>query len=289
MGQFDFGGRLMAKRCASAAILDTLRDPRVFTMQPGAQLLWLRLVTAMQNQNLSVLRIGSDIMKPNEISMLIQLPETEIETHTQTLIDRGLLGRDHDGALTCPMLVAAVTRSEINKINGSKGGRPRKDSSPPGQRSMLLPIDGKTKITETQTKSETEMPETSTYLLKESAKEVKVSSVSDTEYHATGRAALDAAGFDPARSMATYGIVRQWLADGADRELIIEVINRKMRPGITTLNYFTAAIGEAIAARPAKKPEWEKQFEIALSNWELCGRGMVPMPRLADFKERTAA
>lgn len=282
----------MAKRCASAAILDTMREPRVFTMQPGAQLLWLRLVTAMQNQNISVLRFGSDVMKPNEISMFIQLPETEIETHTETLIGRGLLNRDQDGALICPMLAAAVTRSEINKINGSKGGRPRKDGSPPGQRTMLLPIDGggeKTKLTKTETELETEMPETSTYLLSKSVKEVEVSSVSDTEYHETGRAALDAAGFDPARSMATYGIVRQWLADGADRDMILDVIARKMKPGITTLNYFTKAIGDAIAAKPSKKPAWEKAYDIALSNWELYERGLKPMPRLADFKERAAA
>ena len=282
----------MAKRCASAAILETLRDPRVVTMQPGAQTLWIRVVSSMQAGGISVLRFGSENMNRTGIALFIQIAETEIETHMETLLERGLLVRGADGAIGCPMLMQAVTRSEINKINGSKGGRPRKDAAPVVQGAMLLPINGgraeETKITETITKPETK-PETPTYLLAESSIEVKVSKSVDVDLNEIGQAAFEAAGLDPAKSMATWGIVRQWVADGADRELILDVIARKTNPRVTTLNYFSAAIREAIAARPAEKQEWQRQYDKALAVWEVAGRGFTPMPRIEQFKERAVA
>lgn len=284
----------MAKKCASAAILETLRDPRVVTMAPAAQLVWIRTVTAMQNSQISVLKFGSDVMNRSGIALFIQVAESEVETHLQTIIDRGLLTRDDDGTIACPMLQQAATRSEINKLNGSKGGRPRKDASRPVQPSLMLPIPGsggENQITKTETKMATDAAQNPTYLLKESSNEVSVShvSVSNEVFHSAGRAAFEAAGFDPAKSMANYGIVRQWLADGADEALIVDVINRKNKAGVTTLAYFTKAIQEAIQARPAVKPEWKKRYDAAMADWELFGRGMTPMPRLADFKERNAA
>ncbi|HVE20639.1 MAG TPA: hypothetical protein VNC39_01570 [Acidocella sp.] len=283
----------MARKCASAAILDTLRDPRVVTLAPTAQLVWIRIVTAMQNSDISVLRFGSDIMNQTEIALFIQIAETEIETHLKTIIDRGLLAREGDGAIGCPMLQKAKTRSEINRINGSSGGRPRKDGTPPQrQQSLLLPIpggDGKTKKTESETEMPTDAAKTPTYLLKESSNEVKVSTVSQAEFAEVGYAVLDAMGIDQAKTFVNFGIVRQWLADGADKAMILDVVTRKMRPGVTTPNYFSKAIAEAIAARPAKKPEWERQYDAAMADWELCGRGFAPMPNLRDFKPAEVA
>jgi hypothetical protein len=282
----------MAKRCASAAILETLRDPRVVTMAPAAQTVWIRILTAMQNSGISVLKFGSDIMNQTGIALFIQIAETEIETHLQTIIDRNLLARDADGAVSCPMLVSAATRAEINKINGSKGGRPRKDGAPPGQRALMLPINGGseiTKITETETKQVTEPAETPTYLLTESVKELEVSKSGSDDFASIGQAAFDAAGLDPARSMANFGIVKQWLADGADREMILDVVTRKTHRKVTTLNYFTAAIREEIAKKPKAKPAYEVAWERAYEKWELLGVGFQPMPKLSDFKERYAA
>jgi hypothetical protein len=281
----------MAKRCASAAILETLRDPRVVTMTPAAQTLWIRIITAMQNSGISVLRFGSDIMNQTGIALFIQSAETEIETHLQTLLDRGLLTRESDSAVSCPMLVNSTARSETNRINGSKGGRPRKDGSPPAQRTMMLPINGgaeKPKITETVTENATERAETPTYLLKESLGEVKVSSSEVTDVAAIGQEAFDAIGLDPARSLATWGIVKVWVDAGADRELILDVINRKKKPGISTLKYFDAAIREAIAVKPKPQPEYEAAYERAVRLWEIDGR-FGPVPNLRDFKERAVA
>jgi hypothetical protein len=283
----------MARKCASAAILETLGDPRVVTMPAAAQLVWIRVVTAMQKASIGVLRFGSEIMNHSDIALFIAVRETELETHLKTIVERGLLTIDGDGAIACPMLIQAISRSEINKINGSKGGRPRKDRSPPGQVNMMLPITGgkqETKITESGTESGTEIGAlggATTYLPSESVKSESVVEVSETEFEETGRAVLAAMGVDEARSFLNYGQVRQWLADGADRELILGVVKLKTGPHVHSLNYFNAAIKEAIAARPRRKPDWERQYEADLSTWELMGK-LEKRPDYNDYRARAA-
>lgn len=275
----------MARRCASAAILETLRDPKVVTMPAAAQTLWIRTVTAMQNSNISVLRFGSEIMNPTGIALFIQMAETEIETHLETVIGRGLLKYDADGALMCPMLVASISRAEINRNNGLKGGRPRKTPVPPGQTALMMPINGGKMVTEI-----TEMvTENGAAAVSSSSLSSKTITIDETEFQAIGKAVLDELEIDPARSTMDYGLVRQWMADGADRAMILEVVRASKKPGIYTLKYFSAAIDRAIKAKPPAKPNYEREWEKAYQAWEICGRGMTPMPRLADFKERFAA
>ncbi len=281
----------MARKCASAAILETLRDPRVITMPLAAQAVWMRIITAMQVSQISVLKIGSEIMNPKGIALFVGVSESEIETNLETVLGRRLLIRDDEGAVTCPMLAASTARSEINRINGLKGGRPKKNHSPPGQGNMMLPIQGgkdESKITKMETENPDPAPNSATYLLKEVAESEKVSGVPETEFVRTGEAVLEVMGINRARSFMNYGLVRQWLADGADYDLILDVVSRRNKPGITTLKYFSSAIAEAIAARPAKKPEWQRSYDRAMANWECYGRGVEPMPDYRKFKEAAA-
>ncbi len=278
----------MARKCASAAILETLRDPRVVTMPAAAQLLWIRVVTAMQNSNISVLRFGNDIMNQTGIALFVAIAETEIETHLKTLIERNLLARDADGAIECPMLVQAVSRSEINRINGSKGGRPRKDGSIPGQSNLMLEIKGgkmeseKTEI-ETKPLSESGAAENTTYL--SSNKESKVSI--DKRWLEIVPKAMEAMGFDEAKWRGDRGIIRQWVADGADEAMILDIIRTKKNPNVTTFNYFTKAIADRLAAKPKAVPQWEREWTMANKVWEVTRKG--PRPSQEEFKQRFAA
>jgi hypothetical protein len=266
-------------------------------MPAAAQLLWVRLITAMQRSQISVLRFGSDIMNQKNIAMFIQIDETEIETHMETLLARGLLVRDADGAIACPMLKAAVTRSEINRENGKKGGRPRKNPDPTNQTTLLLPIDGgalqnqKTKNqseTEQQTKT-AQTPPSTTYL---SSKEISKVSVSEDEWQAVGKEVLALIDYDPARNFIHAGPVRGWMMDGADREMILDVVstimNRPNPPTITKLTYFTKAIAERIAAQPPKKSTAERAYDEAVAVWEITGR-TGRRPERQDFSGRAAA
>jgi hypothetical protein len=264
-------------------------------MPAAAQLLWVRLITAMQRSHISVLRFGSDIMNQKNIAMFIQIDETEIETHMETLLASGLLVRDADGAIECPMLTAAVTRSEINRINGKKGGRPRKNAEPPGQTNMLYTIKGgamKNEITETETEQQTktaQIPLSTTYL---SNKEVSKVSVSEAEWQAVGKEVLAMINYDPARSFIHAGPVRGWIMDGASREMILDVVStimsRPKPPNITKLTYFNQAIAERIAAQPPKKSTADRAYDEAVAVWEITGR-TGRRPERQDFAGRNAA
>lgn len=90
------------------------------------------------------------------------------------------------------------------------------------------------------------------------------------DWQALGNAVLEAAGYDPARSLVTTGEVRQWLYDAlraghasADCwEIITGAVRRvaerergKGRPLPANLKYFRGAVAEAIAATPCVEAE----------------------------------
>ena len=96
-------------------------------------------------------------------------------------------------------------------------------------------------------------------------------------------------GVDPEKSKMDLGIIQRWLDDGADKEMIIEIVTRKMHSAVTTPRYFTKAINEAIAAKPRKKPDWERRYDKAMAVWQISGRGFEPMPKWHDYKPAEVA
>lgn len=279
----------MARRCGCSRILDMLADPRLLTLPLAAQAVWIRLVTVMERHGISVLRFGSEIQNPREVAMMACIPETELEPNLALLIGRGLMERDGDGAVMCPLLAQAQKRANINRINGLKGGRPRKNAAPDGQRNMLLPIAGgeaaETEITKLEPIMENPRGR-ATAACTESEKVRSSRAVSDAEFARAGELAMEAAGFDPARWMGDYGIVRQWLADGADAELIVEVIKRRTHPNVVTLRYFSAAVAEELARRRAV-PAPNLRYRSAYDTWQMMGAVGDP-PRLKDFQDAAA-
>lgn len=282
----------MARKSKEKVLLDVLEEARMITLPLGTQMLWLKMARLLLRDGISVFRFGSTVLGLNGLARLLSLPETETETELKTkiteLCERGLLALEADGAISCPMLAQAITRSEINRINGSKGGRPRKDGQPPGQRTMLLPINGGAQVETEKTKPETQPGESAAHT---TINDKKV--VSDSEYHDVGQAVLDAVGIDPAKSFLHYGPVRGWLADGATKDLILDTVRGIMaRPDMTaervkSLKFFTSAIVEAVAKMPPKKALWEKKWEDDYRIWELTRRGEAP--RAADYRQKYAA
>jgi hypothetical protein len=286
---------MMARKNSAQMLLDVMDELRMRTLAPDVRMLWLDIARMMQRDRISVLRFGSEIVGAHRLAILVSRPETESETELETkiteLCERGLLAREADGAISCPMLAQALTRAEINRENGRKGGRPRKDGAPPGQRSMpfvgvIGGTDMETKKTETETQArDNGISSTTTTSISKS--------VSESEFTEVGEMELDAIGIDRAKSFIHYGQVRQWLKDGATRELILDVVRGVMaRPGMTaerirSLNFFNAAIAEAIAKKPAPKPLWEKKWEDDYRIWELTRKGECP--RSADYRAKYAA
>lgn len=286
----------MTKR-SNNKLLEVLDNPLMATLEPDTRMLWLDIARVLQKAGISVLRFGIEVLKPKSLLRLLNRPETETETDLETkitkLCERGFLRLESDGAISCPLLAAAQTRAEINRANGLRGGRPRKDGQPPGQRTMLLPLQGGVKVETEKTETQTKPAETDAHTSSKTINNSNDSKVSDAEYHDTGRAVLDAIGIDPARSFLHYGHVMSWLQAGASKELIVEVITRIMaRPGasaerVKSLKFFDAAIRDELTKQPKAKPEWEREWERANRLYELTGRG--ERPRVEDYKRRFAA
>lgn len=284
----------MAKRCVCKALMDVLDEARMLTLPPDTQMLWLRIAKMMQRDGISVLRFGNVVLKTKMIARLVSWPETESETELETkiaeLCERGLLAREEDGAVSCPMLAQASTRSEINRINGSKGGRPRKNAVP-GQ--IPLPpmvIKGGADVKTEKTESESKPAETGSLI-----NNINNNSIIDSALiMETGNKVLEAAGIDPVRWMGSFSEIGNWLRWGAAPELICETVrevmarSKKTSDGIYALSYFSAAIKQAIAQQPAKTPDDEKAYNRAYEDWQLLG-SIGPAPRIADFRKGEAA
>ncbi len=294
----------MARKCDCSFILDAFEtDPRLACLPLAVRALWLVLVRRMQQLGQSVLVFGSEIPNPAEIAMMVPMAETELETHLVPLLARGLLVRREDGALESPLLAGRAKRAETARINGLKGGRPRKDGAPPAQRTMPLPIAGgrATAAAETQRKPNAAPSVFPAKLSSSSSEKAEAEAGGAREaitpdlVQRVGHAAAEAAGLDPARGTWTISVVRQWLDAGADLALILATIGAVMSRGTATprgLGYFTPAVLEAVATRPAavSEPAVEaceyaedgEAFAVRFNAWHAAGCvGKAPARRKA--------
>lgn len=287
----------MARACDCGFILEAFEtDPRLACLPLAVRALWLVLVRRMQRLGQSVLLFGSEIPNPAEIAMMVPIAETELETHLAPLLARGLLVRRDDGALESPLLAGRQKRAETARINGLKGGRPRKDGLPPAQRTMPLPIQGgrAAAVAETREKPSAGVSVSPAKLSSSSAEKAEAEAaarvVSPELVRDVGEAAAEAAGLDPARGVWTFGPVRAWLEAGADAALILEVIRGMMarpnRPAPRGLGYFGDAVREALRCRPVAEVAtddgvaWGEDAEVFTGRFEawMAGGRVGPMP-----------
>jgi hypothetical protein len=210
----------------------------------------------------------------------------ELGGKLEILIGLGLLAREADGAISCPMLTQALMRSEINRVNGSKGGRPRKDGQPQASRSRLEVIEGGAALPMKQTGSGPKE--------EAMAKRTEPATVQplagddlDREWRRIVPLAARWAGFStrPGPRQWNESVVRGWLEAGADEALIKEVIREKTSNRVYSFAYFDNAIKAALATRQLpRKPLWEREWEKDYSLWELTRIGSCP--RSADYKAK---
>lgn len=290
----------MARKCDCSLILEAFEtDPRLACLPLAVRALWLVLVRRMQQLGQSVLVFGSEIPNQAEIAMMVPIAETELETQLAPLLARGLLVRREDGALESPLLAARQKRAETARINGLKGGRPRRDAVGAGQRSMPLPIRGGRAegMAETQEKPNAGGVGFPAKLSSSSAEKAEAGgareAVTPELVQRVGHAAAEAAGLDPARGTFTFGVVRRWLEAGADEALILATIGAVMARGNVmprALGYFGPAVEEAMRTRPvAEAPvaaeawaETAEAFNARADAWERSGRvGAAPVRRKA--------
>ncbi|WP_234730120.1 hypothetical protein [Acidocella facilis] len=87
--------------------------------------LLLKIAICAVENGFSVFRMGNDPLSESDIAKLSSVTEAELKASLNHLASRGLISKESDGAFSFPGLSAVARRSEINKINGKKGGRPK--------------------------------------------------------------------------------------------------------------------------------------------------------------------
>jgi hypothetical protein len=288
----------MGKRCACAAILDAARgDARLRLVPPGARWLWLMLVDTMARAaEPGVFMIGAAVGSVADMSLMFSVEKVDAESFVESLEKVGLLARRGDGALVAGEGVMAAARP-ASASRAPVLGRPRKGETPQDyarrQRELRLMGVVAGGLAESQEKS-AESPIAKLRLSEEEAKPTASHAVTPELVRQVGEAAAEVAGLDPARGGWTYGVVREWLAAGADLALIVGVIGgimgRPNPPAARGLGYFGPAVMEAVRTRPAAVAsaggDWaEGEAEAYLAEverWERAGKhGPMPVRRRA--------
>ena len=254
----------------------------VSTLSGDAYMVLHKIVRRLVREQACAFKFGDVIMHLNAVAMACGIEHRLLEAVMPQLEAAHLIATAADGTIGCPPLAQKQARSEINRNNALKRGKGKQRV--PEQREMLgVVVGGKgDSVTENQQQNGAETSPTTTYLSK--GKSIEVSS---QVFQETAAKVLEAMRVDPARSYLDCGLVRQWLADGATPEVILDVVTRKAGPHVKTLKYFSAAIAEAIAAAPVATPQWKVKFNSDFSIWDLTGR-QGPSPRLEDYRSAAA-
>jgi hypothetical protein len=290
----------MSRKCVCEQLLGSeFVQVRMKLVPAAARWVWLMLAKAMAvSDEPGVLRFGSGVGLFALVSAIASVSETEAETELGNLIAVGLLTRTADDMIALPAPQRAVSkRADAARINGLRGGRPRKTDAERAQSSLPLPLPGGAdeKPNRNQTAAASVSPTTTS-----TSSSVSSSCETETEWVPIAREACEAAGFNEASGLHTFGIVKEWITAGASRDLILEVIAAKAGPHVRSLRYFDKAIREAVQtakARPSApaQPQWEREararWNEAVEQWQL--RSMVGvMPNLqaylAEGREKAA-
>lgn len=253
----------MARRSASEKLLDLVEtDPRFLLAGPAASMIFIRLVRLMARLgDASVLRLGFVFGSWNEVAFGLRVTETELETHLQTLAQRGIIERD-DTSLTLPEWIGLRDRrAEAARENGKKGGRPRKNAPVPGQGWMPLPIVGgasnapgaETQETESETRSETLSRARLLSPEKESSEEREEAAVLVLLKELVELGALHP------KEAGNLDVAGGWLTRGATlpalREAFLAATRRSRAPRLAPIGYFTRIVEDLLAEAPAAPAE----------------------------------
>lgn len=261
----------MARKSACEKLLDLVdTHPRFLLAGPAASMVFIRLVRLMaQLGDASVLRLGFVFGSWKEVAFGLRISETELETHLETLAQRGVIDRD-ETSLTLPdWLGLRDRRAEAARENGKKGGRPRKNAADPRQANILYPLAGgapgapgsETRETESETQAET-LSRGRPLSLEDSSSEER----EDAAVLVLLRELAEAGALHQ-REAGNREAARRWLERGATaaglREAFMASLRRAKPPRLAPISYFDRLAEDLLArpaaalmpARPAEQPE----------------------------------
>ncbi|WP_459773367.1 hypothetical protein [Asaia astilbis] len=273
-------------------------DLRLLTLAAEAVVVWVRLISAILEHGADgILHMGRD-GTPDLTTLArfrFHLSETQLSTYIETYSRTRLITYDAaSGLIGLPETLQPTRRAIASRLNGKKGGRPPKNVNPtpqndPRQRTAMMPISGgKTMSRETQMTSQVSRAREKLSLASNISLEEKAklgatvgNDQIDPAFQRIGPKAFEAAGFDPARDMGNFGIVRQWVADALHAGLTAEeserlilgvvtgVTERQRAKGATIshLGYFGKAVAIAIENRDIPEAPLSEAEKAADRAW----------------------
>lgn len=278
----------MARRCVCAKLLDQLRtDPRLRALPLAVRGAWIEIIAGLVAWAPSgSIRFQNSVTE--SVARWVGESVTETATHLETLSASGLIVLAEDGmGLSVPEMAEAHRRSEINRINGMKGGRPKPVKPPdPRQAEMKHVIPGG-RAAPDETETGTRLAGAGMMMMDKKEDHHQGS----PEWVSIGMELAGILGL-PEQGKWTVRVVQQWLADGADRDLLVDVareVKERARDPISSLNFMARAVSAALSARVVDHPlPWADAYEAARATWKNGGM-QGPPPRLHDFKPQVAA
>lgn len=291
----------MGRRCHCEKLFERLEgDVRLRTLPMAAQFLWLKLMRLASTTPGfdGVLRFGSDLGFITAVSVAVSHAESEVETALAALERRGLVERGADGeSLRLPDAEHAAARTEAARINGLRGGRPRKGETREAynarrQGALMLPLQGgaaETRETETEPGAE------SSRVAAASSLEVQEGSSKprEADWVSLGTDLAAIAGIDGARGGFNLLPVKGWVDAGASPDLLRDVLRRcAARPGyrpVRSLQYFHQAVMDAMReAAPPEPAQPTTGYAQAMRDWQRGGCQGIP-PSLDEWKAAQVA
>ncbi len=268
----------MAKQSLPESILDVLARPELCGAPLAVRGLLAALLVNLWRMRAAVFRFGARVPETNEVCLALSCTEPELETGLENLIGRGILAREADGAISCPLLAGAFRSAETKRNNGMLGGRPRKgetaaQAAARRQGNLMLPMSGGA---ETKPKPDA-LPQAKL--------------IADEKLQALALEVEQAAGVSGEFRRDDARHVAAWLEAGADAPLILRVVAEKAGRAsepVRGLRYFDKAVREALAAAgPVADAEFDWPAHArAMEAWQQGGCIGAPPAVEAYRKER---
>jgi hypothetical protein len=259
----------MARSCPCERVLARLdTDVRLRTLPAAAQMLWVKLMrAALGSHEVGVLHVGTEARFAMLVSIAVSVWETDVETHLETLRNRGLVETDEaSGVLRLTDAAAEAARTNAARANGLRGGRPRKGETPEDalrrrQGAFLMALPKPTEPNAESSRARLSVQSVS----EEQESNLSVSSPREEStldpavVQALGNELAELAGLDTVRGAFAFQDVRAWLAAKATPDLLRRVVGdvaakaRAAGKTIGSMRYFAAAVRAAIAEAEAPR------------------------------------
>lgn len=298
----------MSRSCICKKWLNLAVTDAALRSDPLLRALWLELVAwASAAVQEGCIRVPGSVLA--WLSQVVTQPVTQVETQLRTLAELGLVALSEDGrALWLAGAQEAGRRAETARINGSKGGAPRKGESREAylarkQGNLALPIQGGqagTQITQPEPSAESSR-----------TRAMKEESISSSPSHSpsssrgrerepqAGKEKPSQAAYALSREVATIlglrfaaaEVIQEWLSAGATPEVIRRVVTAfasdPNRPEIRSPRYLSADVLEQARLLTPEAPNPRAQAYIAaMDAWIASGmRGPGP----GSYENFTAA